>query len=46
MTAADGAEKWSGGKLGNWPADLASALSARGHGVLTTPQGMTVTPGR
>ena len=32
-----------GVRLDRWSADLASALTARGRGVVTTPQGMTVT---
>jgi hypothetical protein len=44
VTTADGAEYRFGVKLDKWSAGLASALTARGCGVLTTPQGMAVTP--
>jgi hypothetical protein len=44
VTTADGTEYRFGVKLDKWSADLASALTARGCEIRTTPQGMTVTP--
>jgi hypothetical protein len=44
VTTATGVEYRFGAKLAGWSADLASALTARGSGVSTTPQGITVAP--
>lgn len=44
VTAAGGAQYGFGVKLNKWSTDLTNALTARGHEVRTTPQGMTITP--
>lgn len=44
VTTAARAEYRFGVKLGKWSAGLASALTARGHEVRTTPQGLAIAP--
>jgi hypothetical protein len=44
VTTVNGTEYRFGVKLNRWSADLARALTARGNGVVTTAQGMAVTP--
>jgi hypothetical protein len=42
VTTADGAEYEFRGLLKGWQADLATALTVRGHQILITPEGITV----
>ena len=44
VTTAGTADYRFGLKLDKWSADLASALTARGRDVRTTPEGMAITP--
>lgn len=44
VTTAEGAAYSFGVKPDRWSAELASALTARGREVRTTPEGMVVTP--
>ena len=44
VTTADGAEHEFRGRLNGWQADLATALTVRGHEILVTPESITVTP--
>ena len=43
VTSADGAEYEFRGRLNGWQADLATALTVRGHEIRVTPEGITVT---